>query len=258
MRVMRIGVLGATGTAGSAAVGELLGRGHEVVALGRRAGPPGAAHRRADVVSGEGLAAAFAGLDAVVECLNGPPKDARPILVDGVAAALAAAAEAGVGHAVSLSIVGCDRVPTRYYGVKVEQEAVVRAAAVPATVLRATQFHELIDFAFGGLRRTGILPAPRGVLQPVSPGDVAVALADAVERGPGADSSIAGPEVVAIGDLARSWRAARRSRRPVVPLPAAGGVLRAVAAGHLTDPQAPRGARTWSDHLRSRGGEDSG
>lgn len=237
---MRVGVVGATGTAGGAAVRELRSRGHDVLALGRE---------RADVVSGAGLPDAFAGLDALVECLNGPPRDARPVLVDGVGRALAAAAQAGVGHAVSLSIVGCDRVPTKYYAVKVEQEAVVRAAALPTTIVRATQFHGLVDFMLEATRRLGVLPAPRGVLAPIDPRDVAVALADAVERGPGADLAIAGPEVLEIGDLARTWKVARGSRRPVLRVPALGGALRAVAAGGLTDPAAPRGTRTWGDYL---------
>ena len=244
---MRVGVLGATGTAGSAAAAELSSRGHEVVRLGRRK-----ADRHVDVVSGEGLDEAFAGLDALVECLNGPgPKAAecRPVLVDGVRAALAAAARAGVGHAVSLSIVGCDRVPYAYYKVKVEQEEVVRAAPLPTSVVRATQFPQLIDYALGATKRLGIIPAPPLVFQPVHPEDMAIALAEVVERGPGPDAAIAGPEVLELRDMALSWRAARGSRRPVVPLPAFGATLTAIAAGGLTDQGAAQGARTWSDYL---------
>src|SRR4051794_27314108 len=244
---MRIGVLGATGTAGSAAVKELRSRGHEVLALGRRG-----ADRHIDVVSGEGLGEAFAGLDAVVDCLNAKgTKDAvvRPVLIDGVRAALAAAASAGVGHAVSLSIVGCARVPLAYYKVKVEQEEIVRPAALPSTVVRATQFPQLVDFTLGATRRLGIIPAPPLVLQPVDPADVAIALAEVVERGPGAEVAVGGPEVLELRAMAHAWRAARGSRRPVVPVPALGAALTAVAAGALTDPAAARGARTWADYL---------
>src|SRR3954451_19455365 len=173
---MRVGVLGATGTAGSAVAAELRARGHEVLALGRRK-----ADRQVDVVSGEGLEEAFAGLDAVVECLNAKgtkPAVVRPVLIDGVRAALAAAAGAGVRHAVSLSIVGCDRVPMAYYKVKVEQEEIVRAAELPTTIVRATQFHQLVDYALGATRRFGLTPSPPLVLQPVDPADVAIALAE--------------------------------------------------------------------------------
>jgi uncharacterized protein YbjT (DUF2867 family) len=238
-----VGVLGATGTAGSATMSELRARGHDVAGLRRP---------DVDVVTGQGLDTAFAGLDAVVDCLNAPPKGARAVLVDGVRRALAAAADAGVAHAVSLSIVGCDRVPLGYYRVKVEQEAAVRAAPLATSVVRATQFHGLVDYTFRATRRAGVLPAPRGVLQPVDIRDVAAAVADTVERGPGANVTLAGPEILDIRELARSWRAARGSRRPVLPLPAAGAVLRAIAAGGLTDPGAPRGTRTWADYLANR------
>ena len=245
---MRVGVLGATGTAGSAVAAELRSRGHEVVALGRRR-----ADRHVDVVSGEGLDDAFAGLDAVVECLNAKgtkPEVVRPVLVDGVRAALAAAARAGVAHAVSLSIVGCDRVPLGYYRVKVEQEEVVRAAALPTTVVRATQFHQLIDYALGATKRLGDHPGaaarppagrPRRRGHRARRGRRARARAP-TRRSPARRSS-------SCATWRGTWRAARGSRRPVVPVPALGATLTAIAAGGLTDRDAARGARTWAEFL---------
>ena len=250
---MRIGVLGATGTAGKATVTELRRRGHEVVSLGRR---PARAdeHRTADVLSGEGLGTAFEGLDSIADCLNatGKAKAARAVLVDGVSRALAAAAKAGVAHSVSLSIVGCDRVPVAYYGVKVEQEGVVRSAALETSILRATQFHDLAEMAFEATKRLGVVPFIAGSLQPVDTSDVAVALADLLERGPGPDAVLAGPEVLEIRELARTWRSARGSHRPMVRIPTAGGALKAIAAGGLTEPDAPRGLRTWTEYLAGR------
>ena len=56
---------------------------------------------------------------------------------------LAAEARAGVGHHVLLSIVGLDRVEgNAHYAGKRRQEELVEAGPVPATVVRATQFHE--------------------------------------------------------------------------------------------------------------------
>jgi hypothetical protein len=46
---------------------------------------------------------------------------------------------------VLLSIVGVDRVDTGYYAGKRAQEELVLAGDVPATVLRATQFHEFAE-----------------------------------------------------------------------------------------------------------------
>ncbi len=58
---------------------------------------------------------------------------------------LAAAKAAGVGHAVILSIVGADRVPSLdYYRAKVLQEDILKAGPVPYSVVRATQFFEFM------------------------------------------------------------------------------------------------------------------
>ena len=58
---------------------------------------------------------------------------------------LAAEAAAGIGHHVALSVVGTDRLPgSGYFRAKLAQEEAIKAAAVPSTILRATQFFEFI------------------------------------------------------------------------------------------------------------------
>jgi uncharacterized protein YbjT (DUF2867 family) len=239
-----IGILGGTGTAGRALARELAGRGHTVVVLSRHG------ERPVDVTRPDGLAAALAGLDAVVDTLDGPRLNPAPVLVDGLRNVTAAAAAAGVRHLVSLSIVGIERVPIGYYRAKLAQEAVLREGPVPATVVRATQFHGLIGAAFAATARYGVLPTGRLPLQPVDPRDVAVALAEAVEAGPGRDGdAIAGPEILRLHELARIWSAARGIRRLPVPVPAL-GPLRAVARGALVDASVPRGTRTFAEWCR--------
>jgi uncharacterized protein YbjT (DUF2867 family) len=238
---MRIGVLGGTGVAGRAVVRELAARGHTVTPLSRHS-----AHA-VDVTRREGLAEALAGLDTVVDALNGGVRDPRAVLVDGLSNVTAAAAEAGVGHLVSLSIVGIERVPAGYYRAKLAQESVVRAGRVPATIVRATQFHDLIATAFARSARLGVLPVGRLRFQPVDAGEVAAVLADAVEAGAGrAADAIAGPEILSLTQLARIWSGARGVRRAPVPVPAL-GPLGAIAAGGLTDPAARRGRRTFAE-----------
>ena len=58
---------------------------------------------------------------------------------------LAAETAAGVGHHVTLSVVGADRLPdSGYIRAKVAQEELVKAGPVPYTIVRATQFFEFI------------------------------------------------------------------------------------------------------------------
>ena len=139
---MRIAVVGATGTAGTPIAAELERGGHEVRRLSRHSET-----HPVDLLTGEGLDAALEGCEAVIDAsnVNGRTKQTRELLVDGGRRLLAAEARAGVGHHVCISIVGIEKVPMGYYGVKVEQEEMVRAAGVPWSIVRATQFHQLLD-----------------------------------------------------------------------------------------------------------------
>lgn len=164
---------------------------------------------------------------------------ATEVLVDGTRRVSAAAAAAGVGHHVLISIVGIDDVPMSYYRVKVMQEGVVAKGETPWSIVRSTQFHALLDRVFSGTARVGLLPAPRFPLQPVDARTVARVLADAVEGPPlRGRVDVAGPEVVSLPELARRWRSATGRRALPVPVPLTGAVGRELRRGALTAPDA--------------------
>ena len=75
---------------------------------------------------------------------------------------IAAARRAGVGHIVYVSIVGIDRIPLPYYKTKLRVERALEASGVGHTVLRATQFHDLIETIFSIQRFSPLLCALRG------------------------------------------------------------------------------------------------
>ena len=245
---MVVGVLGGTGQAGGATVAELRRRGHRAIVLSRRP-PDDGEHRPVDVESGVGLAFAMCGLDALVETLSGPPG----VLVWGTERALAAAGAAGVGHVVSLSAAGAGRAPHAYYRAKAEQEAVVRAGGVPWSIVRAAQFHSLLDEGFAAAARRGVMPLVRAPVEPVDPAEVAAALADRVEAGPDeAVTPLAGPYVERLDRLARQWARSRGVRRLPVAIPAVVPLLRAVRDGALLDPVPRRGRVSFADWLEHR------
>lgn len=232
---MDVVVVGGTGTVGRPTVRELALRGHTVRALSRgRHGPadPGVRHVEGDLATGAGLEDAVQGADAVVDVSNiatlkGAP--ARAFFVGATRRLVRAEAAAGVRHHVLLSIVGVDRVHTGYYRAKLAQEQTLAVAADAAgvgwSVLRATQFH---DFAgqFAVLARRGpVVLVPTMTVRPVSTEEVARALADAVEAGPGGMLPvIAGPGTMRLPDMVRALMRRRDGRR-VVPLPVPGSTL---------------------------------
>src|SRR5262245_47459156 len=122
---MRIAITGGTGTIGREVALALSDRGHEVRVLAR--GAP----LKVDLTDGTGLDTALVGIGAVVDASNGQK---RELLVGGTARLLAAERRAGVAHHVAISIIGIEHAPGKYYGLKREQEEVVKAGAVPWSI----------------------------------------------------------------------------------------------------------------------------
>ncbi|WP_278257198.1 hypothetical protein [Nocardioides convexus] len=106
---MRIVIFGA-GLIGSRLAAHLAERGYDAVALGRGDG--------IDVTTGQGVAAAVAGAEVVVDVTNSPTWADEEVLAffrDSTAHLVAAGAAAGVKHHVILSIVGLDRLTDAGY-----------------------------------------------------------------------------------------------------------------------------------------------
>jgi len=245
---MTIAIVGGTGTLGRQVAAELEARGHKVRVLSRHA-----PEYRVDLATGDGLAPALAGCDAVVDASNSSSRKPAGILVDGSRRLLEAEAAAGVAHHVCVSMVGCDQVPMSYFRVKADQERVVSQGVVPWSIIRSTQFYELVGTVIAAAGRWRVLPMPRGVLQPVACADTARAVADVAEGAPLKRSlTVAGPEVSEVRDLARTWRKVTGCRAALMPMPVPGTVGRALRSGDLTVPRPDvRGTTSFADWLRS-------
>jgi uncharacterized protein YbjT (DUF2867 family) len=236
---MRIAIVGGTGTLGGHVVTELRSRGHEVRVLSRSA-----PEYRVDLLTGAGLGPALEGCDAVVDASNNASRRAAAVLVGGTRRLLDAEQAAGVRHHVCVSIVGCDQLPMGYYAVKTDQEHLVEQGPVPWTIVRATQFHELIAKILGAAARWRALPAPPALLQPVACAEVARYVADIAEQpARGAGTSIAGPEVTELRTLARTWRSVTGRRLALIPVRVPGRIGRALRSGALTTGEAEMSGR---------------
>ncbi|MFE9956287.1 SDR family oxidoreductase [Micromonospora sp. NPDC005299] len=249
---MRVLVTGASGRLGRVALPRLRDEGHVARAVSRRPrSEAGVEWVAADLATGEGLAAAVDGVEAVLHLASSPNRRTHEIDVLGTRRLVLAAGHAGVGHLVYVSIVGVDRVPLGYYRHKLAAEQVVAAGPVPWSVLRATQFPEFLEELLRAASRLGPVLGDRAVLaQPVDPGEVAGRLAAMLAGGPsGRIEEFGGPEVLRYDEAVRAWRAARRSHRPLLPVRIPGRLGRELRAGGLTTTATPTGARTWADHL---------
>jgi uncharacterized protein YbjT (DUF2867 family) len=246
---MKIAVAGGTGVAGRRVVEALIAAAHEPVVLARSTG--------VDVLTGAGLDAALAGVDAVVDATNKMTTSRRTAVKFFETAGrnlTAAASRAGVGHFVTLSIVGIDRVDYGYYEGKLVQEKIVRESGLPYTILRATQFHEFADQVLK-LTPGPVAFIPRMQSRTVAVSEVGQALAEIATSSPQGMVEIAGPQVESMLDLARRLVKARGAHRVVLPLWMPGSGAKAMASGGLlpTDPNSRRGRIGFDEWLATVG-----
>ncbi|WP_086730087.1 SDR family oxidoreductase, partial [Streptomyces carpinensis] len=217
----RILVTGGTGTLGRLVVERLRADGHEVRVLSRHAQSYAVDLRE----GGPALDAAVTDVDTVVHCASSP----RGGDEEAAAHLIAAARKAGVGHLVYISIVGVDRVPLGYYESKYAVEKLVEESGLGWTVLRATQFHDLLLNLFQALAKPPVMLLPAGVRdQPIEVAEVAARLAESATAAPaGRVPDMGGPEVRTLDSLARAYLKAVGRRRTVLSVPLAGGAYRA-------------------------------
>jgi uncharacterized protein YbjT (DUF2867 family) len=188
---MKIVVIGGTGLIGSKTVAILRQGGHEVVAASPSSG--------INAVTGEGLKEAVAGAQVVVDLANSPSFENKAVLEFFETSGrnlLAAEAAAGVRHHVALSIVGTDRTPDNgYFRAKVAQEKLIEAAAIPYTIVRATQFLEFLGTIAASSADGNTIRLSPGLFQPIAAEDVAAIVGEvALEAPRNGIVDIAGPE----------------------------------------------------------------
>ncbi|GFG55717.1 epimerase [Mycolicibacterium agri] len=243
-------VTGATGTLGHRVVCEATDAGHKVRALSRkpRVGYTGVHWAQGDLLSGEGIDAAFEGIDTVIHCAT---QFTRAKDVRSIANLISSARRAGTSNIIYVSIVGIDRIPLPYYKTKLRVEELLAASGLGHTILRATQFHELIERIFEVQRLSPALVALKGVrFQPIDTRDVAAHLVSLIDRGAaGRVDDIGGPMVHDHDELGRMYVRAHNSRRRVLNVPLPGGIMAGYKSGAHLVPANPVGTITFEQYL---------
>jgi uncharacterized protein YbjT (DUF2867 family) len=197
----------------------------------------------------ESVAAAMRGSHAVVNLVgilaeSGPQSFAA---VQAAGPGVVARAAAAIGaRMVHVSALGADEnSPSRYARSKAEGEKAVLAAAPTATIFRPSVVfgpEDQFTNRFASLARISpVLPLIGGgltKLQPVYAGDVATAIADAVDgkTRPGATYELGGPEVLTMREIIESILAIVERRRMLVSLPFGLAKLQAMLLQFAPDP----------------------
>jgi uncharacterized protein YbjT (DUF2867 family) len=186
----RIAVAGATGRVGRPTVEVLEEAGHDVVPMSRATG--------VDVVTGEGLDEALAGVEAIVDASSWPSNEQEPATDFFLASArnLQEAGErAGVKRIVVVSIIGADRATKGYIASKVPHEEAIQSGPIPVRILRAAQFHEFVPLFLDWGRQGDVIYVPEMRTQLVAARTVAEGLAELVNGAAPAPSGGSIPEI---------------------------------------------------------------
>jgi uncharacterized protein YbjT (DUF2867 family) len=279
--VQPILVTGATGVLGRQIICRLLAAGYRVRALSRRppegrAVPGSADWVTGDLVIGAGVHQAVQDVGVIIHCASDfrhPRLDvdmAQNLIsaaagrgasagnevsaagVTGAERRAATGATASPGpHLAYISIVGADRIPLRYYQAKVDVERLVENSGLPWTILRATQFHDLISYLSQQAARLPVMMVPAGTsFQPVDAGEVADRLVElALGKPAGRAPDMGGPAVRTVADLARAYLRATRQRRPVLPVRVPGKIFSGYRHGAHLAPDRAGGCRTYEEFL---------
>lgn len=215
---MRITVIGGTGLVGAKVVARLQRSGHEAVVAARATG--------VNAYTGEGLAAALAGAEAVIDVSNSSYVDeaaARDYFYAATLNLITYGAALGIPHHIALSVVGTDRLARRqggYFIAKAEQERLITTSGRPFSIVHATQFFEFVRHITDAAFRDDAAHVADVLTRPIAADDVAAAIVRTATASPtGGIREVAGPEIFELGELARLDLRRRKDDREVVPDP---------------------------------------
>jgi uncharacterized protein YbjT (DUF2867 family) len=244
--MMKIAVAGATGRAGRHVVDLARAQGHDVVAISRSQG--------VDIITGDGLAEALTGVDSIIDVATGPSAEEQPateFFTTATRNLQEAGERAGVKRIVVASIVGTDRFDGGYGAAKIAHERAMLSGPVPALILRATQFHELVAQLLDWGLQGDVSYVPRMRTQLVAARTVAQALVD-LAAGPGDDpviTEIAGPREESLVESAKLLAAKRGTPARVEAVGAPEEAYE--AGGLLPGPDATLAGPTFEEWLDS-------
>lgn len=174
---------------------------------------------RGDLTKPSDLQDFFTEVETIIHCASNPA-NAQVVDVEGTRNLLKLTGRMRLNHFIYVSIVGVDQSDYPYYQSKYEAEKIISGSGLPFTILRATQFHDLV------LNRL-ILPAdrqdhativlPAGMsFQSIDVRDVALKIEAVLDAGASQSThSIGGPEVFSLEEMTRLYLDVRGKQKNI-------------------------------------------
>ena len=241
---------GGTGRLGGNVVTRLRDQGHKVIVASRSTG--------IDLGTGEGLWGVLQGAEVIVHTATHPIRFHKVDLGGTRRMVNILRDRSDKPHVVYVSIVGCDRVPYPYQRTKRACEVLLERSGLPVTVVRATQYHTLVNALARVFGRGPVSLQPPMSFQSCDRSWVADRVVETAVAEPPPRywllPDVAGPERTTLAeavDLVRQAEGKPPAR--AISLPPVGGVLKAYAEGvNLPGPDAIIGGSGYREWLASR------
>ncbi|MEU5948002.1 NAD(P)H-binding protein [Micromonospora sp. NPDC047465] len=248
MSITKFAVAGATGRLGRHVVDVLAERGHHVVPMSRATG--------VDIITGEGLAEALTGVEAIIDVASWHSSDqeaATDFFRTSARNLHEAGQKAGVAQIAMASIIGVDKATAGFVAAKKVHEELLLSGPLPVRVLRAAQFHEfvgqLLDWQQGDVAYIPTLPTQLVACRTVAETLVDVALDPDAPAAGRPIPEVAGPRKETMSEAAQLLGARRGIK--VVGVDGSGMPDAEIAAngGFLPSPHAKLAGPTFQEWL---------
>lgn len=250
-------VTGGTGKLGRQVVRQLCYQGLDVGILTTRSNidlSSGAKVYVADLNDPAALSRAVGDVRVVIHCASSPGNP-QTVDLEGTKNLLQCVDGRQIKNFIYVSIAGVDKADYPYYRVKHEVENIIRDSGLPWSVLRATQFHDLVlerlIKPFDKRDETPLV-IPGGMrFQSIDVRDVANRLQQlALGEPSGSTITIGGPEILSIEDMARSYLHVHGRKEDVEPQLLTSDLYNLFRSGININPEWSAGMITWERFLR--------
>lgn len=205
-------ITGGTGTLGQELSKQLIERDYVVNILSSKEKPDIAYFTniiQGDLTDPTSLKEAVNSSDIIVHCASNP-RNAQVVDIDGTKNLLSLLNPTHCKHFIYVSIVGVDNSDYPYYQTKYAVEKLIEASGLPYSILRATQFHDLVLYRIiqvfdQGFGKPIQIPANMQ-FQSIDKTDAAAAIINLVASQPTYKiTTIGGPEVLTLEAMIQTY-----------------------------------------------------
>lgn len=205
-------ITGGTGTLGQEITKQLLEKGHVVNILTSKENPEIAFFTniiQGDLTDASSLKAAVENSDIIIHCASNP-RNAQTVDIEGTKNLLSLLDSSTCKHFIYVSIAGVDKSDYPYYQTKYAVEKLIQESGIPYSILRASQFHDLVLYRIIQVFDQGIgkpIQIPANMqFQSIDKTDAASAIVKIVDGQPIYNiTTIGGPQVLSLETMIQTY-----------------------------------------------------